>query len=113
MIELNTVEPKNLKKSKIVYKIYGGLFLFALFNTVVLKSLLKNYQDLYDLLVGFPILTLFFMAPIGLYYSWKSYRLKEGLSQTRFKYFLGHLFFCFLILLFVVVMIQDFSQLIW
>lgn len=106
-----TIEPIYLKKSVRFYKIYGGLVVFALFMSVIVRPILSNRPDLIDTLVGLPFLTMFVMAPIGLYYSWKSYKRKEGRSSTRFKYFLGHLFFCLLIILFVVVVISDISQL--
>lgn len=106
-----TIEPIYLKKSMRFYKIYGGLVIFALFMSVVVRPILKDYPDLLDSLVGLPFLTMFIMAPIGLYYSRKSYKREEGRSSTRFKYFLGHLFFCLLIILFVVVIISDISEL--
>ncbi len=105
------IEPRYLRKSVRFYKIYGGLFLFSLFMSIVIRPLMSAYPDLLDLLVGLPIFAMFIMAPIGLYYSWNSYKRKEGKSSTRFKYFLGHMFFCLLVLLFVVVIISDISKL--
>ena len=106
-------EPKYLKKSARLYKIYGGLVLFAIIVSVFIRPLLlKNYNglaDLVDLLVGLPILSLFVFAPMGLYYSWKSYKEDEGHRKLRFKYTLGHLFFCILMLIFVGVFIADIS----
>lgn len=105
-------EIEYLKKSLKIYKIYFGLFVFSLLMTVLGRPFLKiNYPELYDLFVGLPMLSVFILAPIGLYYSWKSYKRKEGLSLTRFKYFIGHLFFCLLILAFIVVMINDLKKL--
>lgn len=106
------VEPIFLKKSKQFYKIYGGLFLFSLFCSIVLRPILGPNGLLIDLLVGLPIFAMIGMAPVGLIYSWKSYKRKEGRSITRFKYFVGHLFFVILVLLFIVTMIKDFSQII-
>lgn len=109
-MEVNN-EPIYLKKSATFYKIYGGLFIFSIVMSVIVRPLLKDYPDTIDLLVGLPIFPIFVMAPIGLLYSWKSYKRKEGLSNTRFKYFLGHLFFCLLILLFIAVLVSDLSKL--
>ncbi|HEY8401691.1 MAG TPA: hypothetical protein VIK89_10535 [Cytophagaceae bacterium] len=106
-------KPKYLKKSVRLYRVYGGLVLFAIIVSVFVKPLvLKKYielTDLFDLLVGLPILSLFVLAPFGLYYSWKSFREKEGYSMLRFKYALGHLFFCLLVLLFLSAIIVDIS----
>lgn len=111
MSETPVIEPIYLRKSVRFYKIYGGLFLFSLFMSIVIRPLMSAYPDFLDMLVGLPIFAMFIMAPIGLYYSWKSYKRKEGKSSTRFKYFLGHMFFCLLIMLFVVVIISDISKL--
>lgn len=106
-------EPKFLKKSARLYKIYGGLIVFAIIVSVFIRPLLlKNYNeltDLLDILVGLPILSLFVLAPMGLYYTWKSSKEKEGHRKLRFKYALGHLFFCLLMLLFLGVFIADIS----
>lgn len=106
-------EPKFLKKSARLYRIYGGLIVFAIIVSVFIGPLLlKNYNeltDLVDLLVGLPILSLFILAPMGLYYSWKSSKENEGHRKLRFKYTLVHLFFCLLILLFLGVFIADIS----
>jgi membrane protein CcdC involved in cytochrome C biogenesis len=104
-------EPIYLKKSAAFFKIYGGLILFSIIMSLIIRPLLKDYPDVIDLLVGLPIFPLFIMAPMGLFYSWKSLKKNEGLSRTRFKYFIGHLFFCALIILFIAVMISDFSKL--
>jgi len=106
-----TNEPIYLKKSATFFKIYGGLFLFAIIMSVIVRPILKDLPDVIDLLVGLPILPLFIMAPMGLFYSWKSLKSNEGLSRTRFKYFIGHLFFCALIILFMAVIVSDLSEL--
>jgi hypothetical protein len=104
-------EPIYLKKSATFFKIYGGLFLFAIIMSVIVRPLLKGYPGIIDFFVGLPIFPLFIMAPMGLFYSWKSLKKNEGLSRTRFKYFIGHLFFCALIVLFIAVIINDLSKL--
>lgn len=106
------MEFEYLKKSLRIYKLYFALFVFSILMTVFARPFLKDKNpELYDLLVGLPMLFVFILAPIGLYYSWKSYTKKEGLSLIRFKYFIGHLFFCLLILGFLVVMVNDFRKL--
>ena len=113
MNDRNVIEPVYLRKSLIFYKVYGGLIIFSLFMSIVVRPLMSGHKDLLDLFVGLPIFIMFIMAPIGLFYSWKSYKRKEGRSITRFKYFLGHLFFCLLIILFLAVIVSDISQLLW
>ena len=100
-----------LKKSATFFKIYGGLFLFAIIMSVIVRPLLKDHPAVIDSLVGLPIFPVFIMAPMGLFYSWKSLKRNEGLSRTRFKYFIGHLFFCALIVLFIAIFISDISTL--
>ena len=104
-------EPVFLKKSATFFKIYGGLFLFAIAMSTIVRPLLKNYPDLLDLLVGLPFFPIFVMAPMGLFYSWKSSKRKEGLTKIRFRYFIGHLFFCILILLMIAIFVSDISKL--
>jgi hypothetical protein len=74
-------DPIYLKKSAKFYKIYGGLFLFSIIMSVVVRPLMKNYPYFLDLLVGLPIFAMFIMAPIGLFYSWKSYTGKRGCQK--------------------------------
>ncbi|MEJ1241046.1 hypothetical protein WBG78_23060 [Chryseolinea sp. T2] len=107
------VQAKFLKRSAKLYKIYGGLIVFAIIVSIFIRPyLLLNYSaltDLVDLLVGLPILSLFVLAPLGLYYSWKSYKENEGHRKLRVKYTIGHVFFCILMLLFLGVFISDIS----
>lgn len=103
--------PTYLKKSITLYKIYGALFLYAIIFNMLIKPLLGNYPTIADLLGGLPIFPIFVTAPIGLFYSWKSYKLKEGLPRKRFMFCLGHLFFTFLMLSFLVAIIKDMARL--
>lgn len=98
-----------LKKSQTIYKIYGSLILFALFSSTVLRPAINN-DSIIDLLVGLPIFGMFVMAPVGLFYSWKSHQRKEGKPSLRFMYFVGHLFFSFLVVVFISAIIKDISM---
>lgn len=108
-------EPVYLKKSARLYKISGVLILFSIAMSVFVKPLLyeksNEYADLLDMLIGLPFLTVFVLTPPGLFYSWKSYQRKEGQSKTRFKYALGHSFFCLLLILIIGMFIVDISKL--
>lgn len=96
-----------LNKSIRFYKIYGSLFLFALFVSGVIRPYLSSYLDLLDLLIGLPVLAIFIMAPIGLFYSWKSYKLKEVNAAVRLRYLIGHIIFCAFVLVLLSVVIKD------
>jgi hypothetical protein len=104
-----------LKKSAILYKIYGGLVVFSILMSVLIKPLIyrrnSQYADMLDLLVGLPLLAMFVLAPFGLYYSWKSYKRKEGFSKRRFKYMLGHLFICLIMVVILGVVLADVASL--
>lgn len=104
-------KPIYLKKSATYFKIYGSLFLFSLVMSSIVRPLLKSYSNLLDLLIALPFLSVFIMAPMGLFYSWKSSKNNEGLPKTRFKYFMSHLFFCILILISISVMVSDLAKL--
>jgi hypothetical protein len=107
-IEDQTEEPKYLRRSALLYKLCIGLFLFSISVTVFIKPLVKGYPDVLDLFIGLPAIAIIFISPVGLFFSWKSLRMKEGLAKSRFKYFIGHLIFCLLILGLIVTMISDF-----
>ena len=96
-----------IKKSATFYRIYIKLFLFSLFVVIIIKPFFKEDNAIIDLFIALPIFIIFFMAPTGLYYSWQSFRKKEALPIIRLKYFIGHLFFCILILIFITMFIYD------
>lgn len=96
-----------LQKSIKLYKIYGYGLLFLIFSSLVIKPLLPIQSILADFLVTIPILIMIVLAPLGLYYCFKSYRLKETSSMTLLKYTIGHLFFTLIVLFFMVVIIKD------
>ena len=104
-------EPVYLKKSARLFKINTRLIILSIVASVFIKPLFQPQsgmlEDFLDLFVGLPIFIMLFLAPVGLFYSWKSYRRKEGNSRTRFKYGMGHLFFCLLIILCIGVVLGD------
>ena len=108
----NNAAPLYLKKSATFFRIYASLFLFSIIMSTLVRPLVqKDYSEVFDLLVGLPIFPVFVMAPMGLFYSWKSSKRKEGLTRTRFGYFAAHLFFCVIILLFIAIFVNDISKL--
>lgn len=98
-----------LHKSIKLYKIYGYGLLFLIFSNLVIKPLLPIQSIITDFLSTIPILIMIVLAPLGLYYCFKSYKMKETTSMTLLKYTIGHLFFSLLVLVFIVVIIKDIS----
>lgn len=96
-----------LNKSIKLYKIYGFGLLLALFNILVLKPLFSDFNFITDLLIGLPVLAMTFLAPIGLYFCWKSYRSKETSSNILLRYFLGHLFFTLISVIFIIITCKE------
>lgn len=104
-------EAKYLKESIRYFKMYGGLFLFSIIMVFIVKPILKSDSMLMNLLIGLPIFVIVFLAPIGLYFTLKSYKNKEGFAKIRFRYFIGHLLFCILILFLILSFAGDSSKL--
>ena len=102
-----------LKKSVTLYKICIGNLGFSILMSFILNPLLKDnwYSDVIRIFIGLPLLSFLVIPPIGLFYSWKSYKRKEGLSKTRFKYFMGHLIFCILIIVIIKMLMIDIAKL--
>lgn len=111
MHQLEIQKCKYLIKSVKVYKIYGYGLLITFFTSIILKPLVKEYFFFIDFLIGFPIFVMILLAPLGLYYSWKSKREKESNPTKRFRYFLGHAFFSLLSILFIFLLITDLKEL--
>jgi uncharacterized integral membrane protein len=103
--------PKNLRKSFIIYKLCNGLLVFILVISICVKPFIENALDVFDLVIGIPTIVIFFLAPIGLFYNWRSLKNKEEFAKVRFKYFIGHLFLCLLILGFIMAIIADLRKL--
>jgi hypothetical protein len=66
--------PVYLTKSVMLFRLYGGVFVFSIITTSLSRSIPEVYRDMVDLLIALPIMGFFFMAPLGIYYSWKSYK---------------------------------------
>ena len=97
----------NLQKSARLLKISGILFLVSISSLFLVKPMFPAGSYLLDLLIGGPFLIIFLIAPIGLYFSIKSFRNEEGSKLARFRIFYGHAFICLLIILFIIVLIGD------
>jgi hypothetical protein len=110
-VEEQNTKPKFLKRSALLFKLCVGLFLFSISITAFIKPLFKEDIYVFDLLIALPILSIFFLSPVGLFYSWKSMKKKEGFSSSRFNFFIGHMIFCLLILGFILALVSDIRQL--
>ncbi|TJY66659.1 hypothetical protein FAZ19_07005 [Sphingobacterium alkalisoli] len=99
-----------LKKSIFTFRLYGSFFLFSILVNTLTRDLKHKYQVLFETVVAIPLLLVFILAPIGLYYGWKSYRNKEEPRKKRTIFLMGHMIFCSLIILFIIVLIKDISN---
>ena len=109
-----TIEQGNyLKKSIRIFRCYTIASLILILVIMLLSPLRQNYPILVSALTLLPLIIASIFAPIGLYYSWKSYQAKEEPRKKRTMSFMGHLFFCTLILLFVMAIIKDLASLNW
>jgi hypothetical protein len=99
-----------LQKSIRLYKIYGYGILFLIFSILLIKPLLPEQSIIADFLIALPILIMIVLAPLGLFYCFKSYRMKETSSMTLLKYTIGHLFFTLIVVFFIISFIKDISD---
>lgn len=106
-------QPKYLKKSIKIFRFYTIASLILILLVMLLSPLRQDYLILISAITLLPVLVPLILAPIGLYYSWKSYQAKEEPKKKRTMFFMGHLFFCTLIILFVMAIIKDVSFLNW
>ncbi|VTR51494.1 Uncharacterised protein [Sphingobacterium thalpophilum] len=106
-------QPNYLKKSIRIFRFYGITFLFSIFTMSFLRSVNENFKIVYEALLALPFFIMLVLAPLGLYYSWKSHKAKEEPRKKRTMFFMGHLFFCILIVLFFMVIVKDLASLNW
>ncbi len=94
------------KKSKIVYRYSAYTFLWVIlypqFNKVI--SLPALLDALFTVV---PMLALYIITPLGIFYSVKSYKAKEPYNKYRAFYLFGHLFFLFILLMMLFWLASD------
>lgn len=103
--------PKNISKSRNFFRINVALILLTILSIFLSKNVVKTNNVILETLSGLPILIVFVLAPLGLFYTWRSLKMKEGYSSLRMKYFFIHAAFCILILFMISIIIKDISQL--
>jgi len=106
-------QPHYLKKSIRIFRIYGIAFLISIFTISFLGSVNQNFKAIYEALVALPFFIMLILAPLGLYYSCRSYNAKEEPRKKRTMFLMGHLFFCTLMILLFAVIIKDLASLNW
>ena len=104
-------ENKNLNRAGLFYKVNTRLFLFAILASILVRPLIANYPFLQDILIGFPLMTVLILSPLGLYFSIKSKSFNERSKRIKLKYLYTHLLFCLLITAFLFVLVSDVKQL--
>lgn len=95
-----------LKKSAIILAVCVIFFLVMILAIELRKSLFRSNLSLMQIVVGLLICAITIMAPIGVFYSWKSYKRKEGRVAARVMYLIGHAFFCILTITIVIITVQ-------
>jgi len=106
-------QPHYLKKSIRIFRIYGIAFLISILTMSFLGSVNQNFKAIYEALVALPFFIMLILAPLGLYYSCRSYKAKEEPRKKRTMFLMGHLFFCTLMILLFAVIIKDIYSLNW
>ncbi|OOG19323.1 hypothetical protein BWD42_05130 [Sphingobacterium sp. CZ-UAM] len=111
---MRTIEqPKYLKKSIKIFRFYTIASLILILLVMLLSPLRQDYLILISAITPLSVLVPLILAPIGLYYSWKSYQAKEEPRKKRTMFLIGHLFFCTLMILLFAVIIKDIASLNW
>jgi len=100
-------QPNYLNKSVRIFRFYTIASLILILLVMLLSPLRQNYLILISAITLLPVLIPLILAPMGLYYSWRSYQAKEEPRKKR------TMFFCTLIILFVMAIIKDLTSLNW
>lgn len=91
--EQDFVEPVNLRRA--VRLLILNISLLVLVNIAIIAVTgIENLSPLIYLLIGLPSLATVVLAPVGFFYSVKSYKRKEGKAITRLLCMIGHTLFC-------------------
>ena len=100
-----------LRKSIKIFRIYT---IYLILSIIFINQLIKRFKEDYLILVDFitvlPFILVLILSPVGMFYSWKSYKLKEEPRKKRTIFFMGHMFFCTAIILFVLTVIKNLSK---
>ena len=99
-----------LNKSVKILKIYLVIIAAIILLPAFIKPLLIDIYALFDLIFGLLIISLLFLIPLGLIYSIKSIKRKEGNRLSRNKYFFIHLLFCLGYIILILKMILDIRE---
>ena len=93
-----------------IFRIYTiNLILSIIFINQLIKPFKEDYLILVEFITVLPFILVLILSPLGMFYSWKSYKLKEEPRKKRTIFFMGHMFFCTAIILFVLTVIKDLS----
>lgn len=75
---MSTFESHYLKKSIKIFRFYGIGLLISMLTVTLLRSVNENFKIVYEAFVAIPYLITLVLAPLGLYYSWRVFKGKEG-----------------------------------
>jgi len=101
-----------LKKSIRLFRIYIALFVSSLIVMYIRGGReASGVEALLDVVVTLSMLSTFVLAPLGLFYGFKSKRRGEGRPKLRLTYIIAHLFFCSIIVLLISIVAKDLANL--
>ncbi|MDN5286849.1 MAG: hypothetical protein JWR38_3123 [Mucilaginibacter sp.] len=101
---------KYFYKSKYYYKLTWYTFLWVVLFTQVTKSLNIN-AIIGALLLLIPLLGIYIMVPMGIFYIVQNYKNKEPYNKYRALYLIGHLLFLFILIAIIAMLGLDMSKL--
>jgi hypothetical protein len=99
-LPVDTTEPLYLRRSAHLFKLYGILLVFTVGVSFVVPAL-----------AGLAFLVIIVLAPVGLFFSWKTYMRKEGTARIRLVHLVGHMLLSTAIAVITGITIRDLLQL--
>ena len=98
---------KYLRKSIIIFRTYLVIFLITLFLILVIKDNIEIHEVILSAIISLGVISIALLAPIGLFFTYKSKKLKEDLSKKRILFFIGHSFFSSIVWILLITVVKD------
>jgi len=98
-----------LKWSVLFFKTYGLVLLIVLLSSIFSEKLPQGLADVLQIIGGLAIMIVFLVSPLGLFFSYKIYRRREGSPGTRLVHMTMHMIFCILVVVSIILYISDVS----
>ncbi len=111
--EIKSNEPKYLNEAIRIYKINRSLIVFVIIAIAIIKPMIKDVFPIFDILILIAFLGTLILAPLGIYYCYKSKAGNEEPSKFRFKYLRLNLLIAMVALAIVFMIIVQTAKLIY